>query len=125
MPFDDDAPTASMNFPPRITLTFLVLPYISSASAKLAMCSKSGPLHYSQSLLSIEYPSAISSTTVVDEKKSVVAKHKAKGKVQSKGKSNDKMKPSLLDSLQWVHGVKNQKQQGLQCQLEAKKRLSL
>jgi hypothetical protein len=98
MPFDDDAPTASMNFPPRITLTFLVLPYISSASAKLAMCSKSGPLHYSQSLLSIEYPSAISSTTVVDEKKSVVAKHKAKGKVQSKGKSNDKMKPSLLDS---------------------------
>jgi hypothetical protein len=62
------------------------------------MCSKPGPLHYSQSLLSIEYPSAISSITVVDEKKSVVAKHKAKGKVQSKGKSKDKMKPSLLDS---------------------------
>jgi hypothetical protein len=87
-----------MNFPPRLTLTFLVLTYISSAFAKLAMCSKPGPLHYSQSLLSIEYPSAISSATVVDEKKSVVAKHKAKGKVQSKGKPKDKMNPSLLDS---------------------------
>jgi hypothetical protein len=35
---------------------------------------------------------------LVDEKKTVVAKHKAKGKLQYEGKAKDKMKPSLLDS---------------------------
>jgi hypothetical protein len=35
---------------------------------------------------------------LVDEKKTVVIKHKAKGKVQYKGKAKDKMKLSLLDN---------------------------
>jgi hypothetical protein len=35
---------------------------------------------------------------LVDEKKTTVAKHKAKGKLQYEGKAKDKMKSSLLDS---------------------------
>jgi hypothetical protein len=114
-----------MNFPPRLTLIFLVLTYISSASAKLAMCSKPVPLHYSQSFFSIEYPSAISSAIVVDEKKSVVAKHKAKGKVQSKSKLKDKMKLSLLDNPVMGTRSKKSKATSLAMSSRSKRRLSL
>jgi hypothetical protein len=74
---------------------------------------------------SIEYPSAISSAIVVDEKKSVVAKHKAKGKVESKSKLKDKMKLSLLDNPVMGTQSKKSKATSLAMSSRSKRRLSL